>query len=219
MDLPGLAVFLQFKIVEQMRRGTAKEYASPGFPLSLPFYRMHLRNTARSDQHALLVKLEQSGGLVYYIAPGFDSIQLLNQYFSSLATIENSIYLKPSEIGDIDDAGEHSIAFQSASSAVVYRFSEMMVEIRRSSLDLFKQVAFAHRRTDLPLNAAVDNLLIGLESELRRRDLPLLPPDRVIGRPERAEERRHRSKLDDLAFYAQTYCDAGTLIVQQRPLR
>src|SRR5438046_2003272 len=53
LQRPGAPLFLQFKLVEQMVRGTANEAQRGHF--SVPFYRMQLRPRKISDQHESLI--------------------------------------------------------------------------------------------------------------------------------------------------------------------
>ena len=77
LDLPGLPLFLQFKLSDCMVRDTAQEAGEN--ILRAPFYRMHLRPRNRSRQHQLLLDLEATGNAVYYIAPAFHREEEFNR--------------------------------------------------------------------------------------------------------------------------------------------
>src|SRR6476659_6247420 len=69
LDRPGVPLFLQFKLCDQMTRGTCREARQAGF--NVPCYRMHLRSARTSRQHEMLLQLEASGQEVFYSAPMF----------------------------------------------------------------------------------------------------------------------------------------------------
>lgn len=103
-------LFIQFKLCDFMVRSTAHE-SQEGI-LQVPFYRMHLRPGRHSDQHRLLLELEQSGQLVYYAAPMFYRVDEFNDAFLSRSTIERSIWVRPADIGDFPDDEDHHLAFR-----------------------------------------------------------------------------------------------------------
>lgn len=73
----GAPPFLQFKRTEKMVRNKASHAGEVG----VPHYRMHLRPKRHSDQHELLLDLENQGHEVYYAAPRFHTSDELNEYF------------------------------------------------------------------------------------------------------------------------------------------
>jgi hypothetical protein len=62
----GSALFLQFKLSEELTRRSARE-TQRGL-LEPTFYRFWLHRRDRSPQHRLLIELESKGNQVYYIA-------------------------------------------------------------------------------------------------------------------------------------------------------
>jgi hypothetical protein len=80
------------------------EQMPPGFwP---PYLRMHLR-TKRPNQHRLLLNWEERGHLVYYTTPDFWRTGDLDQNFSNRAVHNKSWYVKPSQIGPLDERAHH----------------------------------------------------------------------------------------------------------------
>ena len=77
----------------------------------LPYYRMHMRPYKYSQQHRLLIEHEQNGRLVYYIAPRFHETARLNEYFLDGTIWQNSFAIRPLEIGDFVDDGEHHVSY------------------------------------------------------------------------------------------------------------
>jgi len=56
LDRPGQPLFLQFKPSRHIRGWNAKEFQKP--TLTRPCYRMYVRPRGRSQQHELLLELE-----------------------------------------------------------------------------------------------------------------------------------------------------------------
>ena len=112
LPFTGIPIFLQFKLSHYLKTRKAKEWNLYG----QPYYRMHLRPLKYSDQHNLLLDLEKSGKLVFYVAPIFYTSNELNQYYSTNTVSSNSIFFKPSNIGPLPDHNEHYVAFSSSSS-------------------------------------------------------------------------------------------------------
>jgi hypothetical protein len=109
LDQPGAPLFLQFKLVEHMERGNAKETKKLHF--SPPFYRMHLRPSRISDQHQSLISLELGGNEVYYVAPTFFKRDDLNSAYADRQVWNRSFRIKPSEIGPLPDNRAHHVSF------------------------------------------------------------------------------------------------------------
>ena len=59
LDRPGVPLFLQFKLCDQMTRRTCREARQAGF--NVPCYRMCLRSARSSRQHEMLLVLVQIG--------------------------------------------------------------------------------------------------------------------------------------------------------------
>jgi hypothetical protein len=109
LDRPGAPLFLQFKLVEHMERGNAKETKKGHF--SPPFYRMHLRPSRISDQHQSLISLEQAGNEVYYVAPTFFKRDELNSAYADRQVWNRSFRTKPSAIGPLPNDKSHHVSF------------------------------------------------------------------------------------------------------------
>jgi hypothetical protein len=109
-ELPGIPLFLQFKLVDQMVRGNANEAKQGHF--DPPFYRMHLRSRLISDQHESLLSLEQAGNDVFYVAPGFHLAADLNFAYAQRQMWNNSFRLRPGLIGPLPDDARHHVTFR-----------------------------------------------------------------------------------------------------------
>jgi hypothetical protein len=117
LQVPSLALFLQFKLSHKMVKGTASEYAD-GHISTLPFFRMHIWSRRTSKQQDLLMDLEDVGELVYYVAPQFFTDSEQNDAYLTHNVINRSRFFRPSLIGRLTDDSEHWIAFSDSSTWV-----------------------------------------------------------------------------------------------------
>jgi hypothetical protein len=106
----SVPVFLQFKLSDYMVRNSAVEVGL-GI-LATPFYRMHLRPRGHSNQHQMLLDLENSGNMVYYVAPAFHQPWELNSNYVARRVAQNSIFVSPNTIGALPDDDYHHVAFR-----------------------------------------------------------------------------------------------------------
>lgn len=107
---PGIPLFLQFKLSDCMVRNSAFEVRNGHF--TAPFYRLHLRPSRHSDQHEMLLELEADGNEVYYSAPAFHTPEEFNDAYLNHQVRTRSLWLKPSDIGQLPDPRDHHVAFQ-----------------------------------------------------------------------------------------------------------
>ncbi|MCA9468576.1 MAG: hypothetical protein KC643_24485 [Nitrospira sp.] len=114
----GAPLFLQYKIPQIVTR-TSKNTPAGFDP---PYYRIHLRQGNHSSQHLNLYMHERSGRLVYYAAPNFHTTLDLNSGFDKKMVPKESIFVRPSLIGLLDDAPHH-VAYHPGSS-IGWVFSE-----------------------------------------------------------------------------------------------
>lgn len=110
LDRGGIPLFLQFKLADCMVRATAGEVQKGHF--TCPFYRMHLRPTRHSNQHEMLLDLENQGNEVYYSAPAFHELDDLNAAYLNHQVMQRSIWMRPSVIGPLPNDRDHHVAFQ-----------------------------------------------------------------------------------------------------------
>src|ERR1700735_1111864 len=71
LDMPGIPLYLQFKRADCLTTRNAKEIKNNGLRISLPFYRFKITESKKSDQHELLLALDDGSCLVFYVAPRF----------------------------------------------------------------------------------------------------------------------------------------------------
>jgi hypothetical protein len=106
---PGFPLFLQFKLAHYIQRRNATETKMS--LLQPPFYRMHLRSTAISNQHAALLALERAGNEVFYTAPAFHLREDFNEAYRLRQVWVRSFQIRPTQIGELD-INEHHVAFK-----------------------------------------------------------------------------------------------------------
>lgn len=122
----GKFLYLQFKLSNCMKARSAREYKVFGHSLSLPYYRFEIMSERISRQHSLLVSLEDEQPLTFYAAPAFYLNHEINTYWNSNSVTRNSVFVKPSSIGNLTDLSPHRICFDANSIAKkqAYFFSE-----------------------------------------------------------------------------------------------
>lgn len=116
LQRPTIPLFIQFKLAHCLTKRNAAEASL----LSLPYYRMHVRPSRHSNQHALLLALEAQGNDVYYCAPAFHEGHELNDAYLTQNVCNRSIWLLPSCIGPLPDDNSHYVAFQHANVTDFY---------------------------------------------------------------------------------------------------
>lgn len=213
IPISGRPVFLQFKLSDQLERTNSKEHKS-GL-LGVPYYRMHIRPAKHSDQHSLLLDLEDSGETVFYIAPEFHLPAELNSFYLSRTVVFNSAAYSPQAIGPMPDDDEHYVVFERG-TAMGYRCSDEAKEVLKFSLSQ------------------------GLQSVLNRRGKPSRDlgesglrdiSQRMLDVLDRGEKRIHgraksidipglrkiidsRSPIESIGYMARTFFDAELIILE-----
>jgi hypothetical protein len=114
LDLPGVPMYLQFKRAECMKTRNAKEIQD-GASLGTPFHRFQLMDRAMSQQHQLLLQLDDGTNQVYYTAPRFHTFAEINSAWSTNSITSRSIFIKPQDIGPLSP-GSHTVAFDRTSA-------------------------------------------------------------------------------------------------------
>jgi hypothetical protein len=107
LDMPSVPLYLQFKRADCMITRKAREVSLYGLPLRVPFHRFWITGAGRSDQHELLLALDDGSCLVYYAAPRFHELAEINDAWTNYAVADRSIFIAPSTIGPLDDDWHH----------------------------------------------------------------------------------------------------------------
>lgn len=137
VKLPGVPVFLQFKLSDRMVSGAANEADL----LGVPHFRMHLRPLRHSDQHDLLIALEAQGNAVFYACPEFTEPDELNDAYDKAQVLGRSMLLSPSAIGPLD-GGDHHVAFLPG-APVAYVCSEPRIAEREAGREALARAVAA----------------------------------------------------------------------------
>lgn len=165
LDRAGKPLFLQFKLAHRMT-GRAQE-ARKGL-ISAPFYRMHLRCSRESNQHANLLALEESGEEVFYVAPRFHLTEQLNEAYQLRQVWARSFQLAPSCIGDLDE-GPHHVSFTEQGEWIV--LSEHPRR-RGSSIpprDFLKRWEMSIAEAHVPIRQAIERVDFNVMRALKQR--------------------------------------------------
>ncbi|WP_434622821.1 hypothetical protein [Azospirillum sp. B2RO_4] len=213
-DSPGLPVKIQFKRPDVMLTRRSKEIADHGIGLATPFYRMHIRSSAISKQHDLLLGHDNGSSEVYYASPCFHQTADFDRYYVTRTVIDNTLFIRPRDIGVLT-AEPHHVAYDN--TALGWRFSDEPVKIERIkkgrsvSDDFIKGLDKDNRPLgEGPLNEAVADL----ENMLRKNGVNPQPlrPEAV------ARLRGPRKELYRLAELTRIHLNAQLFIVQRDDL-
>lgn len=208
LDIPGFPLFLQFKRSDCMVSSRAKEIQQ-GCNFSLPFYRLKITERSRSAQHDMLLELDDGRSEVFYAAPRFHTVKELNAAYLAAAVSNRSFYIRPRDIGRLDDDAHH-IAFDETT----FRLCSEPREVKGIRGDAFPAVLRERRiADDRPLRSGpLDDVLSHVERLLHDRSLPTDIADRVS--PVEDDELRKLRRLADISL---RYFGTQLFIVQDAP--
>ena len=165
----GTILNLQFKLSDYMVAANAREFRIPGHSISLPYYRFGITSARISEQHSLLLELEDIQPLTFYVAPVFHLNGEINSYWNSDSVTQNSVFVRPSSIGDLPDIYPHTVCFDD--SAIernqAYRFSNPQNIDILSFQSFSKSVIAEVGRATEPLEGAISRVLEQYESAIR----------------------------------------------------
>lgn len=189
----GSAVFFQFKLSHELTRRSAKEFKKR--LLTLPFFRFWLHRRDLSDQHEMLIELEnQAGNQVYYIAPAFSDVDALDSAYTSKQVIDRSAMFSPKDIGLLPDDKDHRVSFSLATNTGWFLSEPRKIPIHKKAAVLAK--AHDHHLSDNAKEArqsldALTEQMINIVRERRPKTW-----DAGIG--------KHREPADRLSYLART---------------
>ena len=110
-----ITLFFQYKLPELMVRSTAVEiskYRLHARGLPRPFFRMSLTRNDVSEQHELLVKLDnRCPDCVFYVVPFLKSEDELNEAYMNVEVHKRALLFSPRDIGPLPDSKQHTVAF------------------------------------------------------------------------------------------------------------
>jgi hypothetical protein len=97
-DKPGAVLLLQFKLGEALKRFRRTNMAKPPPVLGKPFWRFGVDTAEPDGQYDVLLKAEQDGAEVFYVAPRFTTWDRYASLFQQSRVLERSVLLPPSQI-------------------------------------------------------------------------------------------------------------------------
>ena len=210
LQWPYILLFLQFKLSHYMIGNNAQEVKCGIF--RPPFYRMHVRPRRHSNQHKMLLDLENDGKLVFYVAPAFHTSDEFNKAYFSHQILPRSFWIKPSKIGSLPDDQNHHVTFARGCSAYFFStprslecqgdFAEFE-EFVASSFEEKHQKSFqqdALKETAERIAEIAKECQITL-SESERVSLTELVPSHP---------------LEQIAFYSQVFFNSQLFIIRKR---
>lgn len=210
LQRPGIPLFLQFKLSHCMVRNSAQE-VKDGIFLP-PFYRMYLRPSRHSDQHEMLLDLENAGNEVYYSAPAFHTPEEFNEAYLLHQVQARSLWMRPSQIGVLPDDGDHHVAF--ALGAPTYLYSKPRALDTRADSEGFNSVvaqAF-EKRAAVSLRRGALEEMAGQLSEIAEKHRHVSFESKRVSQARLAD----RHPLDRIAFYSQVFMDTQLFIVRAK---
>jgi hypothetical protein len=174
-DRPGAPLLLQFKLGEAVQRLRWQDPSNPPPVLSRPSWRFNVDTAEPDGQFDLLLKAEQAGAEVYYVAPRFTTWNGYVLAYESDKVLDRSLLLSPSQIdaqlravGAPD--GRHRVLYDERTSFVCSEAKEL-TEVRARDLahKIRTDIEQRSRRMDLVLR----DVHLALE---REREIRVRPP-------------------------------------------
>jgi hypothetical protein len=224
LNRPGRPLFLQFKLARNIRGWRAKEFEQGFF--QRPFYRMYVRPKQSSQQHQLLLALEQQNrGSVFYCAPAFHTLGQLDTFYKAGRIARYSRFVRPSRLPVISDDDEHWLAFQRARGGTTAFFSEegRRVELDERPIQVQLQEAL-HEADREPFEATVARLSHWFDEHVPREQFSWQAeidddPERRADIREIAGAPREVTPLEKVAMLSQTVLNSTFCVLQERPRR
>lgn len=187
LDAPGVALYLQFKRADCMLRKSAVEIRDHNLPLSLPFYRFKITESGKSDQHDMLLALDDGSCVVMYAAPRFHELAEINHAWANNEVASRSIFVKPSVIGALDTASHH-VAYDRASAYLCSEPKSIELSDSGGLVDIISTQLAADTR---PFVDKIPELVSKIEEASRRAQ---------YDRAARSARDRGSSSSDEAAF-------------------
>lgn len=211
LQRPGIPLFLQFKLSHCMVRSNAQE-VKDGIFLP-PFYRMHVRPSRHSDQHEMLLDLEDAGNEVYYSAPAFHTPEEFNEAYLLHQVLARSLWIRPSQIGPLPDDRDHHLAF--VPGGTPHFCSKPRPLESRGDFTEFEELvtsAFKRKSREALQKGTLEETAWHLAEIAEKHRFISLESKRVS-----REQLEQRHPLDRIAFYSQVFLDSQLFIVRERP--
>jgi hypothetical protein len=206
----GTALFLQFKLSEELTRRSATE-TKRGL-LDPTFFRFWLHRRDRSAQHKMLIELESKGHQVYYIAPEFADLKSLDDAYNSPGgVLARSVMFSPTDIGLLPDDRYHSLAFRPGGTFGWFLSDPKRVMVARASEMLQRALRDSATAKLQPTNASsAQQWFISLGAQIRQ----VIEHNRgeITSRINRVD----RGPLEEAAYLARTHFGCELFLFAER---
>jgi hypothetical protein len=194
-DRPGVPLLLQFKLGEALQRFHGRGQYKPPPTLGRPFWRFNVDTAQANGQFDLLLKAEQAGAEVYYVAPRLTNWGQYVLAYEGGQVLRQSLLIGPSEIdAQLAAAGEpdgsHRIVYDLGTSFV---FSEAKELLEVKAEDFAAKIRGEIERRSQQMDVALQGLYLALEHRRHIRARPR-PSER---RGETAEEPAYVMRASD----------------------
>ena len=209
-DHPGIPLLIQFKRPDVMKTTKSKEISDHNLPLLIPFYRFHIRSSATSRQHDMLLAHDNGNNLVYYASPCFHEIANFDRYYLKQTVINNTIFVRPCDIGPLS-AEPHHISYDQI--GIGWRFSDKPVQLesitRGRLLEDDIEAKLLNEKQALGEGILTDTIKL-IEKNFAQEGLRAVRPNPRIGALDNPW--RDLARLSELS---QIYLNAQLFIVQR----
>ena len=168
LDLQGFPLYLQFKRADYMKRASAAEVSKHNLPISRPFYRFKITEAKKSNQHDLLLELDDGSCLVFYAAPRFHELDEINDAWLTNSVASRSIFVQPSAIGPLDDEPHH-VAYDQNTAWICSEPRELPI---LSASGLMDKLSYQLNHDDRPLREKIPEIVERIRAaEVRARKI------------------------------------------------
>jgi hypothetical protein len=174
-DRPGVPLLLQFKLGEALQRLRWQDPSKPSPVLGRPFWRFNIDTAEPNGQFDLLLKSEQAGAEVYYVAPRFTSWDGYVLAYESDQVLDRSLLLSPSQVdaqltAAAEPDGRHRVLYDGWTSYVCSEAREL-IEVRAG--DLAHKIRTGIEQQSRRMDLAIRDVHLALE---RQREIRVRPP-------------------------------------------
>ncbi len=187
---------MQSKRSDCMVRSNTRELLY-GANLNVPYHRFPITARARSDQHDMLVELDNGAACeVFYAAPRFHEVGELNDAYLAKSVANRSFYIRPRDIGLFPDDDAHHVAFDGTRHYICSEPREVKAVRGRA---VFDELRNRLQTDDRPLRAGIIARAIGAaERSISRRKLQ--PRTRDGDDRGKDDEKMELQRLADLSL-------------------
>ncbi len=199
-DRPGVPLLLQFKLGQSLERFVRKDLTVPRPDIDRPFWRFNINTAERDGQFQILLKAEEGGAEVHYVAPRFSHWRKYTEYYMKGSILDNSLLISPVEIrnklASIHAAdGPHRVVYDKGRSYVCSR----PVKVKETKArDLGHVMRSRIEERAQPINLLVKEIWNGLDRvvDVRRTDSKTSEAEK--GRSQEVVRRQRSNRLEDI---------------------